>query len=135
VRGQLVLASQPCMRRERAACALGTISQQMTGPSRRACCSRRLPACPPCLPCPDCWRVIQLLLHTVVLGPHPGPSGPLPPHPAPAKGAKRLMQSDDGQEELRQGSFDLGHTTERVLEVSACLLGCVWERSERRLLV
>ena len=27
------------------------------------------------------------------------------------------MQSDDGQEELRQGSFDLGHTTERVLEV------------------
>ncbi len=27
------------------------------------------------------------------------------------------MQSDDGREELRQGSFDLDRTAERILEV------------------
>lgn len=37
--------------------------------------------------------------------------------PACSQGSKRLMQSDEGREELRQGSFDLDKTTERVLEV------------------
>lgn len=31
-------------------------------------------------------------------------------------GSKRLMQSEEGREELRQGSFDLDATTERILE-------------------
>lgn len=29
-----------------------------------------------------------------------------------------MMQSDDGREELRQGSFDLDKTAERILEAS-----------------
>lgn len=32
-----------------------------------------------------------------------------------------MMQSDDGREELRAGTFDLDRTTQRVLEV--CVLG------------
>ncbi|KAL4443347.1 hypothetical protein ABPG75_011084 [Micractinium tetrahymenae] len=32
------------------------------------------------------------------------------------KGSKRLMQSEEGREELRQGSFDLDATTERIME-------------------
>ncbi|KAL4420893.1 hypothetical protein ABPG77_001234 [Micractinium sp. CCAP 211/92] len=32
------------------------------------------------------------------------------------QGSKRLMQSEEGREKLRQGSFDLDATTERILE-------------------
>ena len=48
-------------------------------------------------------------------GPHSRAAPACPP--APTKGSKKLMQSDDGREELRQGSFDLDRTAERILEV------------------
>lgn len=61
------------------------------------------------LPCVSVWPTKNTQAHTHA------PSSP-PPLP-PTKGSKKLMQSDDGREELRQGSFDLDRTAERILEV------------------